>query len=120
MSTATEKPTEKSIAEGDPKISAIRDIIFGENIKEINDEFDEMKAIIRDHRKALEERMEQVRQELEKSMQQLQQSTEQQLQVVKEDTLNRLTQLEGSVPSNTNLGRMFEEIGRKLQNREKK
>ena len=116
MSTTTEKPAEKpSAAERDPKISAIRDIIFGENIKEINDEFDEIKAAIQEHRHTLEERMNQVRTELEKTVQQMQQDTEKQLKEIQEDTISRLTQLEGSVPSNTNLGRMFEEIGRKLQ-----
>ena len=87
MSTATEK---KAATERDPKIEAIKEIIFGENIKEIDREFDEMKASIREHRKTLDERMNQIRQELEKTIQQLQQHTDKEVQTVKEDTLKRL------------------------------
>lgn len=112
MSTTTEKPV---AADRDPKIEAIKEIIFGDNIKEINQEFDEMKASLREHRRALDERMNQVRQELEKAVQQLQQDTEKQMQAMQSDTLSRLTQLEGSVPSNAHLGKMFEEIGHQLQ-----
>ena len=104
----------------DPKIEAIKEIIFGDNIKEINHEFEEVKAMVQAHRQALDERMTQVRQELEKNIQQLQQNTEKEMQAMKEDTLKRLTHLEDSVPSNTNLGKMFEDIGRKLQAKEKK
>jgi DNA anti-recombination protein RmuC len=103
----------------DPKIEAIKEIIFGDNIKEINHEFDEVRAMIREHRQALDERMNQVRQELEKSIQKLHQDTEREMQTMKEDTLTRLAQLEGSVPSKANLGKMFEEIGQKLQHQEK-
>ena len=104
----------------DPKIEAIKEIIFGDNIKEINHEFEEVKAMLQEHRRALDERMDQVRQELEKSVQQLHQDTGKEMQAMKEDTLRRLTELEGNVPSKTDLGRMFEEVGRRLQGKEKR
>ena len=113
-------PNQNGSAERDPKIEAIKEIIFGDNIKEINHEFDEVKAMLQEHRRALDERMNQVRQELEKSIQQLHRDTEKEMQTMKEDTLKRLTQLENSVPSNVNLGKLFEEVGRKLQSKEKK
>ena len=113
-------PDQNGAATRDPKIEAIKEIIFGENIKEINHEFEEIKALLQEHRRALDERMSQVQQELEKSIRQLHQDTEKEMQAMKEDTLNRLTSLEDSVPSNANLGKMFEEVGRKLQGKDKK
>ena len=119
MSTSTERPTEHSASTGqDRKINAIRDIIFGENIKEINHEFDELKGMIQEHQRVLENQVNQVKEELEKTVRQMQQDTEEQLKNIQEDTVSRLTQLEGDVPSKTNLGRMFEEIGRRLQQSE--
>ena len=117
MSTTSEQ---NGTTTRDPKIEAIKEIIFGDNIKEINHEFDEVKAMLQEHRRALDERMNQVRQELEKSIQQLHQDTEQEMHTMKQDTLKRLANLEGSVPSNADLGKMFEEVGRKLQGKEKK
>ncbi len=116
MSTTTEKNV---ATERDPKIEAIKEIIFGENIKEINREFDEMKASIQEHRKALDDRMSHMRQELENTIQQLQQHTDKEMKAVQEDTLKRLSQLEGSVPSNTNLGKMFERDWPKIAERRK-
>ena len=116
MSTTSEQ---NGTAGRDPKIEAIKEIIFGDNIKEINHEFEEVKARLQEHRQALDEHMNQVRQELEKSIQQLHQDTEKEMEAMKEDTLKRIAQLENSVPTNVNLGRMFEEVGRKLQGKEK-
>ena len=119
MSTTSEQNGAVS-QDRDPKIEAIKEIIFGDNIKEINHEFEEVKALLQEHRRALEERMSQVRQELEKSIDQLHQDTQKEMQAMKEDTLERLTHLEGNVPSNSDLGKMFEEVGRKLQGKTKK
>ncbi len=109
------KKSAKPPKTSDPKIDAIKDIIFGDTISEIQEEFDQVKTSIREHRQALDEQMSQVRQELEKTIQQLQQETTQKLQDIKEDTLQRFGQMEGNVPSNADLGKMFEDLGKRLQ-----
>jgi DNA anti-recombination protein RmuC len=102
-------------AEKDPKIEAIKEIIFGENIKEIEKDFDETRTLIKQQKENLNAYIEQTRKELENSIEQMKEDFDRQMKVLKEDMTQKFDQLHESSANRHRLGKMLEDLGKNLQ-----
>jgi transketolase len=102
-------------AEKDPKIEAIKEIIFGENIKEINQEFKVTKAALQAQKEAFDQHLTQLQKEAKESSEALRKDLEAQILGLKNELTVSLQKLKADAADRTSLGKMLEEIGKKLQ-----
>ncbi len=101
--------------EKDPKIEAIKEIIFGENIKEINQEFETTKAALQAQKQAFDQHLAQLRQEAKESTEALRKDFEAQITALKNELTTSLQKLKTDATDRATLGKMLEEMGKKLQ-----
>lgn len=102
--------------ENDPtsKIDVIKDLIFGENIKEYDQEFEKLKKDILGKKKELESLVEEVRIDLESAISDL--STDVNIRITElEDKLeDKIEVLEAKKVSKDMIGKLFLEMGEKF------
>ena len=116
MSEVNKKPGSTGAEDKmDPRIDAIKEIIFGENIKEYNKEFDKLKVIITKHREDQQQKLKDLRQELKSLIAELDKSMSKQLADLKTQTLNELQNSNSNNISRKQLGELLEELGKKIQ-----
>ena len=108
---AATPPTKTS----DPKIDAIKEIIFGDTIKEIEQEFSETQHRIEQQKTALEQQLSQLKTTMDEAMKELRQDLDQHVASLKEEMTQKFGQLQNSSADRTSLGKMLEDIGKKLQ-----
>lgn len=101
--------------EKDPKIEAIKEIIFGENIKEINQEFESTKAALQAQKEVFDKHLAQLQKEAKESNDALRKDLEAQILELKNELTASLQKLKADAADRTSLGKMLEEIGKKLQ-----
>ena len=99
----------------DPKIDAIKEIIFGDTIKEIEQEFDDTQHLIQQQKAAMEKQVAQLRETMDQMMKELRQDLDNHVATLKEEMSQRFSQLQDSSANRSSLGKMLEEIGKKLQ-----
>lgn len=109
---AKQTPTQ---VEKDPKIEAIKEIIFGENIKEINKEFELTKAALQAQKEAFDQHLTKLQKEAKESADALRKDLETQILALKNELTASLQKLKTDAADRTSLGKMLEEIGKKLQ-----
>ena len=106
---------EDSVDNRDAKIEAIKEIIFGENIKEIENEFQQTKQHIQEQRETLEAQVNNLRKELDKNLQQLAQDIQQQISKLQEEVTTKLDKVKTDSADRVALGKLLEDVGKKLQ-----
>ena len=99
----------------DPKIDAIKEIIFGDTIKEIEQEFDDTQNLIQQHKADIEKEVGQLRETMDQMMKELKQDLDKHVATLKEEMSQKFGQLQDSSANRSSLGKMLEEIGKKLQ-----
>jgi len=99
----------------DPRIDAIKEIIFGENIKQYNKEFNQLKDLIRKYKADHQQRLKDLRQELKTLIGELDQNLSKQLADMKKETLRDLNNLNEKKVNRKLLGELLEELGKKIR-----
>ncbi|WKN44760.1 hypothetical protein [Tunicatimonas pelagia] len=108
------KPTAPPKA-ADPKIEAIKDIIFGDTIQEIEQEFSDLMALIEKHKATADQQMTQMRTTMDELAKELRHELDEHANSLKEEMTQKFSQLQNSSADRSSLGKMLEEIGKKLQ-----
>ncbi len=109
------KKTTAAAQTTDPKIDAIKDIIFGDTIKEIEQEFSDLLGLIEKHKATADEQMTQMRSTMDEMVQQMRQELDEHTNALKEEMTQKFSQLQDSSADRSSLGKMLEDIGKKLQ-----
>ncbi|MGD1893882.1 MAG: hypothetical protein ACFB15_25220 [Cyclobacteriaceae bacterium] len=102
-------------AAGDPKIEAIKDIIFGDTIKEIEQEFDDTQSLIQQHKAAVEQQLSTLKSTMDEMVKELRQDLDKHVATLKEEMTQKFGELQNSSADRSALGKMLEDIGKKLQ-----
>ncbi len=110
------KATQNSGNIEDPKLAAIKEIIFGENIKEYDSEFKSIHKAIDDQNEALNNKLEALKADLNKVVTEMKESFSKQLDAFKEDTKENMSKMKlDKKESDKALGEMLIEVGKKLK-----
>ncbi|MEM9833987.1 MAG: hypothetical protein AAF944_25370 [Bacteroidota bacterium] len=99
----------------DPKIEAIKDIIFGDTIQEIEQEFSDVQTLINQYKTATEQQLSQLRSTMDEMVKELRQDMDKQLDSLKEEMGQKFGELKHNSADRSLLGKMLEDIGKKLQ-----
>jgi|GEM_PF-816594 len=99
----------------DPRIDAIKDIIFGENIKEYNAEFRKIKEYIEEQKAILETAIDSLRSDMDKLLEEVRNDFDDSVKSLKDRTLEEMNNLDDAKTNRATLGSMLEDIGKKLQ-----
>ncbi len=99
----------------DPRIDAIKDIIFGENMKEYDAEFKKIKEYVEEQKAILETAIDSLRSDMDKMLEELRGDFDDSVKSLKEKTLEELSNLDDAKANRSTLGSMLEDIGKKLQ-----
>ncbi len=78
---------------GDPKIDAVRQLIFGENMQQYDSEFNEIKALIKKSRTEVETELNETRDALNKLINMTKDSLTNEIQDLRSDMNKKVTQL---------------------------
>lgn len=78
---------------GDPKIDAVRQLIFGENMQQYDSEFNEIKALIKKTRTEIENELNETRDALNRLINQTKDSLTNEIQDLRSDMNKKVTQL---------------------------
>ena len=100
----------------DPKLAAIKEIIFGENIKEYDKEFRTLHNQIDEQRKDLIGKIDRLKEDLNQLISETKNDFSQQIGTLREDAFERLTQLTDEKNQEKQaLGDMLIEVGKRLK-----
>lgn len=99
----------------DPRIDAIKDIIFGENIKEYDAEFKKIKEYIEEQKSILETAIDSLRSDMDKLLEEVRNDFDDSVKSLKNRTLEEMNNLDDTKANRATLGSMLEDIGKKLQ-----
>lgn len=99
----------------DPQIDAIREIIFGQNIRQYNEQFDHINVEIDKLRVELMEKLMQTRSELENLISDLREDTTQKLLALRAHTDAEVSRLDEAKADRRLLGTLLVEIGEKIR-----
>ena len=78
---------------GDPKIEAVKQLIFGENMQQYDSEFNEIKALIKRTRTEIENELNETRDALNRLINQTKDSLTNEIQDLRSDMNKKVTQL---------------------------
>ena len=100
----------------DPKLAAIKEIIFGENIKEYDKEFRNLHQELDDQRKELIGKIDTLKQDLNNLITETKNEFSKELGILREEAFDRLTRLgEEKNQEKQALGDMLIEVGNRLK-----
>lgn len=97
------------------KLSAIRDIIFGNEIQEYNKEFNEIKGIIDDNKAQTDKHIAKALSDLSAKIESLQQSIEEKMEQLESRIADQMNALDESKTDRQKLSGLFEEVARQLK-----
>ena len=103
------KKSEENITES--KLEAIKEIIFGENIKEYDHEFKKIKELILKHRQEIENHVAAVKKDIEEEIKQMKRDIDHAIS----DLQSELSALDEAKTNRQKLGDLLEELGKKLK-----
>lgn len=112
------KKTSASPKVADPKIEAIKDIIFGDTIKDIEREFNDTQSLIQQHKATMEQQVSTLRTNMDQMVKELRQDLDKHVATLKEEMTEKFSQLQNSSADRSALGKMLEDIGKKLQSQQ--
>lgn len=100
----------------DPKLAAIKEIIFGENIKEYDKEFRSLHQLIDEQRQDLQNKIDLLKEDLNKLITETKNDFSTQIGTLKQEAFDRLNQLsEEKKQEKQALGEMLIEVGKRLK-----
>lgn len=109
----------------DPKIEAVKQLIFGENMQQYDSEFNEIKALIKKTRTEIEEELNDTRDALNKLINQTKDTLSTEVSDLRSDMNKKVMQLRGDMDESVAdlderkvnrklLGTMLQEIGKQI------
>lgn len=113
----TKKPPASS-KRSDPKIEAIKDIIFGDTIEDIEQEFRDIQALIQQHKTATEQQLSTLKSNVDQMVKELRKDLDKNIVTLKEEMTQKFGQLQHNSTDRSTLGKMLEDIGKKLQSQQ--
>ena len=100
----------------DPKLAAIKEIIFGDNIKEYDKEFVHLRELIEHQRKEFDDTVKVVKVDFFNQFKELKKDLNADIKALQKKTLKVLQKVDkDNVVDKKRIGKMFEDIGKKLQ-----
>ena len=122
---AKQKEKEEPGMSGDPKIEAVKQLIFGENMQQYDSEFNEIKALIKKTRTEIENELNDTRDALNKLINQTKDTLNSDVNDLRSDMNKKVTQLRSDMDeavadlderkvNRKLLGNMLQEIGRQI------
>ncbi len=100
----------------DPKLAAIKEIIFGDNIKEYDKEFTHLRELIEHQRKEFDDAVKAVKKNFFNSFEELKKDLKTDIKLLEKETIKTLQKVDRENALDKNrIGKMFEDIGKKLQ-----
>ncbi len=99
---------------GDPKIEAVKQLIFGENMQKYDSEFNEVKALIKKTRTELENEINDTREALTKMLSDLRSDTTKKMTQLRSDMDDAVQDLDERKVNRKLLGAMLQEVGQKI------
>ena len=99
----------------DAKLEAIKEILFGQNIREYEQEFAEIKKILEEIRQEMKEDLNTARNDLEMIIQGLEAENEKQHENLRSWADGEFNRLSSEIMDRSLLGDMLVEIGRKIK-----
>lgn len=99
----------------DPKIEAIKEIIFGENIKEYESEFKKLSELINKHKNDLEKKFNEYRQETRALIEQSNEEFSSRLEELKKDTSHKINELNKAKLNRQTFGDLLKKLGDEIK-----
>ncbi len=120
-----DKAPEAAVAAADPKIEAVKQLIFGENMQQYDSEFNEIKALIKKTRTEVENEINDTRDALTKIINQTKETLTNDLSDLRSDMNKKVTQLRSDMDDSVAdlderkvnrklLGTMLQEMGKQI------
>lgn len=97
------------------KLSAIRDIIFGNEIQEYNKEFNEIKTIVDGNKNEAAKNLEKTQSELSAKIDRLQQTVDERFMALETNINKKLDALDDAKSDRRKLGDLLESIAKQLK-----
>ena len=122
---AKEKDNQAKATSVDPKIEAVKQLIFGDNMQQYDSEFNEIKALIKKTRTEIEQELNDTRDALNKLINQTKESLNTEVSDLRSDMNKKVTQLRSDMDESVAdlderkvnrklLGTMLQEIGKQI------
>lgn len=105
----------KEMGQNDQKLDAIKEIIFGEQIKEYDIEFKELRDELARQKAEFKETIGTLKKEMKDLIKTTEKEIAGNLAEVKQETLKTLEQLDNSKANRHTLGEMLQELGQSLK-----
>ncbi len=100
----------------DPKLAAIKEIIFGDNIKEYDQEFTHLRELIEHQRKEFDDTVRAVKLDFLDQFNDLKKDLNADIKALQKDTLKIIQKVDkDNTMDKKRIGKMFEDLGKKLQ-----
>ncbi len=116
MSKQAKTTEENNMSSEDPKLAAIKEIIFGENIKEYDQEFRSLHALVDEQRKDLQDKLNLLKKDLNDLITETKNDFSKQIGALKNEAFDKLNQLGAEKEQDKQaLGDMLIEVGKKLK-----
>lgn len=125
MAKKNEEQAQAAGLSGDPKIEAVKQLIFGENMQQYDSEFNEVKALIKKTRTEIENEINDTRDALNKLINQTKETLTNDLGDLRSDMTKKITQLRSDMDDAVSdlderkvnrklLGSMLQEMGKQI------
>ncbi len=99
----------------DPKIEAIKEIIFGENIKEYESEFKKLSEVISKHKSDLDQKLNEFRKEANTLIEKANEDFSLQLDDLKKNTTQKINELNKAKLNRQKFGDLLKKLGEEIQ-----
>ncbi len=100
----------------DPKLEAIKEIIFGDNIKKYDKEFTHLRELIEHQRKEFDDTVRAVKNDFFDSFDELKKELIADVKLLQKETVKALQKVDkDNTLGKKRIGKMFEDLGKKLQ-----
>lgn len=114
MATKKKEEASDNGLSGDPKIEAVKQLIFGENMQQYDSEFNEIKALIKKTRTEIENEINDTRDALTKMINDLRSDTTKKMTQLREDMDEAVSDLDERKVNRKLLGAMLQEMGKQI------
>ncbi len=114
MATKKKEEVSENGISGDPKIEAVKQLIFGENMQQYDSEFNEIKALIKKTRTEIENEINDTRDALTKMINDLRSDTTKKMTQLREDMDEAVSDLDERKVNRKLLGAMLQEMGKQI------
>ena len=114
MADAKTKTNESAPMTGDPKIDAIKQLIFGDNMIEYDQEFDTIKELIAKTKTEIESNLAEQNKNLTSDINSLKAALEKSIAALEKSTTKEMARLNDAKANRKALGKMLLNIGDKL------